>query len=299
MIVCPRCGKLNQPAAARCEGCGQALSTPVTLPTEAMGGAAVPSPGPFGRPSAPLSGPPPVPQPAVADANRFAQPVFGLGSLANSTGAAASQLPQPSAYCFLCGQLILPTAAIRPCPRCQAPLGYVADPNDFTCSTVTPYTGKPIPLTTVNPLLVLTGTESQDYAYNVPGWNWGAALCSTLWTLRHRCWGWAAACLANLLFWAVIAVLLPGAVSDSQSISNPDAGVQTVVNLIIPIAAAFWLYKTIYLGVHGNTLALKYGRYSGEAQMLSAQIKWNKIGGIVGGLANALVLVEFIWLVLH
>jgi len=171
MVVCPRCGKLNDTSALCCTQCSQPLQIA----------------------SAPLI-PPPVQALPVPSPNTMRSPAR------KSSGSAAH--PLQTHQCLVCGWTIQTHARAPICPRCRIPIGSVANPNDITSSGILLYAGKPVALT---PL-----TESDIFspvALPVPlTWNLGAAFCTIPWTIVHKRWGWATLCTANLALWLVLLV---------------------------------------------------------------------------------------------
>jgi hypothetical protein len=135
-------------------------------------------------------------------------------------------------------------------------------------------------------------------AVNPYAWSWGAALCSTWWAFRNKCWAWAIICLINLLMWAGFAIYV-SIKAVGGSMSGDDSAAEAALMLLAMIFAlgsiGFWFCKTIYLGVCGNRLAIRYGRYSDEEALRSSMRKWNIGGGLIGVFSLILLIVDLIW----
>jgi hypothetical protein len=203
------------------------------------------------------------------------------GATSAAKPAAVAEEPISAGYCLVCGLMLPPPVARQACPRCTVPRGGIMDPNDVTSSNVLHYSGYAPPITAVHPLQY----TSQRSRHGESAWNWGAAICSTWWAFRHRCWIWAFTCLLNLLLWVFVVVLIP-----SNSIGD-----SIMQELILLCSISFWLYKTIYLGSNGNRLAMKNGCYEDEARMRASLHKWNVRGGLIGGLFLAFLFCEVLW----
>jgi hypothetical protein len=266
MIACTNCEKLNEATATSCWSCGEILSSLKQSPS-ALQTHPFPSPNgyqpPFVPPIIPIR-PSPAPQ---------------AGYIAEKPAAGAIEQSSDPIYCLVCGQLLPPTKTRQVCPLCRVPRSGIVDPNDVTCSSVLYYSGYAVPIRIVNPL------QSPHADESAAAFNWGAAVCSTWWAFRNRCWGWAVVCLLNLLLWVFVAILMP-----SNTIGASIVGV-----LVLLCSVCFWISKTIYLGSSGNSLATKHGRYADEAVMNASLRKWSSRGGMVGGMALALLAAEIIW----
>ena len=262
MILCPRCGKLNDAAAANCIDCQQIL------------GAGAPPSAPTGN-NAPTNAAASLP-PFRPVLPYHPQAPFGNGALAS--GAIPYAMLQPTLRCLTCGWTPDPmsTRPIRSsaCPQCKVPFGSVANPNDITCSSAIPYTGSPVRLQLVSPWPV-SAAPSQSAS-----WNWGAAILTIPWALRKRQgapegrrWALACACTLNLLIWIVIGFSLP---APSGAATNPAATTGAVEDIftagIMVGSILFWFIKTIYLGTTANAPT---GAIGWDHDALLAEERWS------------------------
>lgn len=173
MILCPRCGRLNEPIASICVNCGQPLAA-TTSPNRPPAANAptspnqAPSPGAY-RLEFDFAPPPPKPAPSAS-----ALPEYPIPNTEHRTPNTEYRTPNPelpraspappvwrppvagapvypaqpmsSRHCLVCGFRMMAMPQITACPVCATPVGMIADPNDPTCSNYLPYTGKRTPL---------------------------------------------------------------------------------------------------------------------------------------------------------
>ena len=214
----------------------------------------------------------------------------------------------PAAYCLVCGAA-LPAIAYIYCPVCTAPSGTVANPNDPTATTFltlaevqrfasTPHAAASVLPTGIPPIAL---PRQVRLAQEDPkqGWNWAAALITTPWAFRHKVW-WAAIVGSLNLVWGL---LLLGAViaiaGGATGSPDPDHSNDLLFDSIAVLSILFCLFKTFYLGFHGNRLAWNSHIYPDIAQMRKAQGLWTGwaimifcVISILAGVAFALALAK-------
>ena len=178
--------------------------------------------------------------------------------------------PPPINYCRVCGLTYGPRAV---CPRCAVPTGTVGNPNDATCTTYL-HVGFPYPAPSAN------DAESVINALDpTSGWNWGAAVFTFVWGIPHRVWWPIGAFLLSLLL--PLLILLGG-----SGESDFDTYVYTALGFfLIPYAI-----MGISLGMRGNALAWKRGRFSGVEPFRAAQKKWSRAALVVLMIATAVLI---------
>ncbi|HZT41116.1 MAG TPA: tetratricopeptide repeat protein [Chthonomonadaceae bacterium] len=157
--------------------------------------------------------------------------------------------------CRLCGVLV--AYGKMKCPRCEAPFGLIADPNNAIPSFV-PVGGYPPPIRTDDAGKVIPPEVARHK------WNWGAFGLSGIWCMAH---GMSALGLLILIFYGLGFV----------------PGIQIV---IIPI----YILICIYLGARGSRLAWQYRRYTSAAQFVQTERIW----GYWGMGLSALVLLPMV-----
>ena len=174
-------------------------------------------------------------------------------------------------------------------------MGTLANPNDPTSTTFLPLSLLNAPGNSADPSLALplpTLSGRSDADDPTAGWNWGAALLSTFWAIRHRLWGMAVPAAINFLLW----LLLFGAGIDTiyhpiHLTTPPDDSGMAVFLFLLGASLLFWFGKTLYLGLRGNALAWRSGLYSSPDQMRSVQRLWAGWGVGVSFLVVALFVV--------
>lgn len=280
-MLCPHCGTNNHDTAVNCSGCGKWLPLPAT---RQEGGSAIPmNPPREERPAAPADVPhqtaPPANPPGPAwNAPPPAVPIPGMPYVAapgNLSPLAAhgslSAVPAYSGtmlYCKVCGAALYPGQ--QTCTRCKTPPGYIVNPNDPTATTFLQF-GKPVPLV---PVLRIMPASSGGLAERLGGWNWGAALLPTVWSARHRiAWlAWASGLVTFLMF----SLLLLAAGLHRA----PDAK-GTLTGLLVSFLLIFWLPRSIFTGLRGNSLAWRSGLYADKEILQKAQRSWT-LWAIIG-----------------
>jgi len=173
--------------------------------------------------------------------------------------------------CKVCGSLIAYGAAS--CSVCLMPIGMIANPFDPTVTTYLDARALNQPGT--SPVYAAPGAyaaRGPGSANSVPaearGWNWSAALNSTLWAFSHRSAGWGLYCGTGVFLWVLIILGL-------STVPKSDAGDAMIGTLIIGgVAAVFWIIKTLYLGAKGNEIAWGSGRFTNVSQMKNSQRQW-------------------------
>lgn len=150
--------------------------------------------------------------------------------------------------CRVCGTMIPPQSYT--CPRCGAPVGTIANPNDSTSTTY-------LPVGYANPYILINSSGQQGA---VPpeienmGWSWGAFGVNWIWCLSHEIIAWGIAMLFLTFFTCGI--------------------------LGLPIA--------IYFGICGNRLAWQNRRFDSIEHFQATQRVWAKWG--IGLFVAALLL---------
>lgn len=112
------------------------------------------------------------------------------------------------------------------------------------------------------------------------GWNWGASLMSTAWAFKHRVWWVGILGSLSIFFWFC---MLWGGLDTSPSSPLTGAGSSSVVAMVTAmlLSGAFWLFKTLYLGMNGNRLAWNSGLYPEAEEMHKAQNLWAGWGVLI------------------
>ncbi len=167
-------------------------------------------------------------------------------------GAPYGYAQPPMNPCRVCGTMIPPQ--MYACPRCGAPVGTIANPNDSTSTTYLPV-GYQTPYAMVN-------TSGQKGA--VPpeiegmGWSWGGFGVNWIWCITHGMVGWGIGMLLLSMFCGIFA-----------------------------------LPAVIYLGVSGNKLAWQNRRYESIEHFKATERVWAK-WGIGLFIASLLFLVVYV-----
>lgn len=191
-------------------------------------------------------------------------------------GGVPAQPQRPVLRCQVCGHTI--DYGARSCSVCTVPVGMIANPFDPTVTTYLDARALHQPGT--SPVYAAPGSyagRAADSSNGVPeevrrGWNWAAALNSTLWAFTHRAVGWGLLCAAGLFCW--VAVIVAISATPSADLHSTDSTATDVTIVLIGGSTLFWLFKTLYLGVKGNTIAWHSGRYSNASQMRNVQGQW-------------------------
>lgn len=196
-MVCPKCGQANADNLNFCAACGQKLerasassagAIPVNPPragTPAPTGSVPPQPPPGVQPLQPPGYAPPPAAPLSAPAPLY-NPPPGPQSL---TG---EPLPPPAApaqmQCRVCGTVLTPRD--YSCPRCNTPVGMVANPNDSTAGTYLPVGG-------YQPMFENTSGQKSTVPPEIASykWSWGAFLLNWIWLCFHGMALWGIALL--------------------------------------------------------------------------------------------------------
>ncbi len=182
--------------------------------------------------------------------NAYPAPLQAGGYAAPGYGAA----PPPVNYCRVCGLTYGPRGT---CPRCAVPTGTVGNPNDATCTTYL-HVGYPYPAPSAN------DSESVVNALDpASGWNWGAAVFTVLWAVPHRVW-WVIGAFVALLPLPLIFVLAGSGESDPGSYFSA-----ALATFLIP-----YVLLGVSLGMRGNAIAWRRGRFASVETFRAAQKKW-------------------------
>lgn len=196
--------------------------------------------------------------------------------------------------CKVCGAMI-PHGALS-CSICLVPLGMIANPYDPTVTTYLDARALNQPGT--SPVYAAPGAyagRASNPSNSVPegaraGWNWGAALNSTLWAFTHRSIGWGLLCGTGLFLW-VMMIIGMSTMSASDRHSGADDTESAVFGILfVGGIALFWLIKTLYLGFKGNEIAWRSGRYANVSQMRNAQQQWGPWSIVVFLIASAVLI---------
>ena len=201
--------------------------------------------------------------PVATGAPYASAPSYGTGYPA--------QMARAANQCKVCGSLIAYGALS--CAICLVPLGMIANPFDPTVTTYLDARALNQPGT--SPVYAAPGAyaaRAPGSAHSVPvearGWNWSAALNSTLWAFSHRSFGWGLYCGFGVFLWVIIILGL-------SAVPKADAGDALVGTFVIgSVVGVFWLIKTLYLGLKGNEIAWRSGRFSNVSQMKNVQRQW-------------------------
>lgn len=243
-------------------------------------------------PGAPSGYPPanPTPYPSYSPLPTGAS--YGApGPTGYNTGYPA-QMQHTLNQCKVCGAMI--GYGMLACPVCTVPLNMIANPYDPTVTTYLDARALNQPGT--SPVYAAPGAYAgrQAHASNeVPeearqGWNWPAALNSTLWAFTHRAAGWGLLCGTGLFFWVMFILILSAMPASelhgSDSTSN-DAGI-----IFLGGSMLLWLLKTLYLGNKGNAIAWRSGRYTNISQMKNVQQQWKGWSFLVFAIASAVLI---------
>ena len=181
---------------------------------------------------------------------------------------------------------------IMACAVCTTPVGMIANPFDPTVTTYLDARALNQPGT--SPVYAGPGAYSGHAVSAVPeeirrGWNWAAALNSTLWAFTHRAAGWGLLCAGGLFCW-IVAIIAMSSTSSAEMRSNGKDPANEVVGMIfVGGFLLFWIFKTLYLGAKGNTIAWNSGRYSNVSQMRNAQRQWSPWSIVVFCIASAVL----------
>ena len=182
--------------------------------------------------------------------NAYTAPMRAGGYAMPGYGAA----PPPINYCRVCGLTYGPRSA---CPRCAVPTGTVGNPNDATCTTYL-HVGFPYPAPSAN------DSESVVNALDpASGWNWGAAVFTFIWALPHRIW-WPVGSFFLLLLPSTLILLVGSGESDFGN----------YVSVALGFFLALYAIMGVSLGIRGNALAWKRGRFADVEKFRAAQRKW-------------------------
>jgi hypothetical protein len=237
------------------------------------------APQPYGNaPVAPGSAPPAYPSysplpsytPLSGGTPYAGAPVYGQGYPA--------QMQRTLNQCKVCGSML--AYGMLSCAVCQVPLGMIANPYDPTVTTYLDARALNQPGT--SPVYAAPGAyagRAVNPANNVPaevkgGWNWSAALNSTLWSFTHRAAGWGLFCAAGLFLWVVMIIGISSLSPAERHNSGSDSGSILGGVIFVGGTALFWIIKTFYLGLKGNEIAWRSGRYASVAQLQNAQRQW-------------------------
>ena len=317
-MFCPKCGQWNAGSATQCTACGTSLLPPgfgdpppstTPAPTVPAGPPSYPQtvyPGypqqqqPYpNAPGAPSGYPPasPVPSPSYSAMPGTAPPPMGSPYGASPQSAYGAGYPTPMqqalSQCKVCGSMI--GYGGLACSVCNVPLHMIANPFDPTVTTYLDARALNQPGT--SPVYAAPGAYAGRPAHAenaVPeearqGWNWPAALNSTLWAFTHRSAGWGLLCAGGLFFWVMIILVLSSmSPSDLHSTDPADAAITT--GIMIGAAALFWLIKTLYLGSKGNAIAWRSGRYTNLSQMKNVQKQWKGWSFLVFSIASVVLI---------
>ncbi|HZP84997.1 MAG TPA: DUF2628 domain-containing protein, partial [Chthonomonadaceae bacterium] len=224
-------------------------------------GSVPPSPTPGVPPlQAPNYAPPPA-APLSAPAPLYTPP-SGPQSL---TG---EPLPPPVApapmQCRVCGTVLTPRD--YSCPRCNTPVGMVANPNDPTAASYVP--------TGYAPIIENTSGQKGSVPPELQGgWNWGASFLTLFWCISHRVWWPLLVGLGSVGVWIIlIAVVMAAAMSSPGS---PPTYI-----LILPVGyLIIWIINLvlfILLGIRGNSLAWQHRRFDSVEHCRTVQRIWAK-----------------------
>ena len=320
-MFCPKCGQWNAGSATQCTACGTSLlppsynSTPSAYPTAMPVQTAYPPYVPQSAPnyqSAPTAYPNyPQPQqpfpnaPVSPGGAPSAYPTYSPlppGSVYSAQAPPAygtsypaqTQHAPPPPQCRVCGSML--AYGMLSCSICTVPLGMIANPHDPTVTTYLDARALNQPGT--SPVYAAPGAYAGRAAYSgndVPdearqGWNWAAALNSTLWAFTHRSAGWGLICGTGLFLW-VMTIL--GMASTSTAELRSDSNDSTAVaagGIILGAVLLCWIIKTLYLGSKGNAIAWRSGRYTNISQMKNIQRQWATWSIVVFFVASAVLI---------
>ena len=250
--------------------------------------------------------PPQQPQPPTYPGTPTAYPTYSPlppGSVHGTQAPAAygtgypAQIQPAINQCKVCGST-LPYGMLV-CSFCNVPVGMIANPHDPTVTTYLDARALNQPGT--SPVYAAPGAYPGRQAglmNDMPnearqGWNWAAALNSTLWAFTHRSAGWGLLCAASLAAW-VLVILGMSSMSAADLHSGPDASSRAADAVITVIFAGgfglMWIVKTVYLGSKGNAIAWRSGRYTSISQMKNVQRQWTPWSIAVFLVASAVLL---------
>ncbi len=206
------------------------------------------------------------------------------GAPAYGTGYPA-QMQHTLNQCKVCGTLI--AYGVASCTTCLVPLGMIANPYDPTVTTYLDARALNQPGT--SPVFAAPGAyagRTSVSGTNVPdeakqGWNWAAALNSTLWAFTHRSAGWGLFCGAGVILWVVTII---GASTLSRQESRDG------ITGILLVSGLCWVFKTLFLGFKGNEIAWRSGRYTNISQMKNVQRQWIAWSILVFFVASAVLI---------
>ncbi len=230
-------------------------------------------------------------------------PAYGAGGGQQGYGqmppAYGGGYPGQAAYapnqCKVCGNML--AYSVLTCPFCTVPLGMIANPYDPTVTTYLDARALNAPGT--SPVFAAPGAyagRGADPLTGVPeevrkGWNWAAALNSTLWAFTHRAPGWGLLGAIGLFCWLVLILgMSTMSSSDLRGGNADDQAASLIVGLIfIGSFALLWVIKTLYLGMKGNVIAWRSGRYTTVSQLKFVQRQWTKWSLVVFITASAVL----------
>ncbi len=260
---------------------------------------AYPQQQPYPNASAPAPGSAPPAYPSYSPMPSYSPLPGGTpygAVLPYGAGYPAQMQRAPLSQCRVCGSMI--ATGVLSCPICLVPLGMIANPYDPTVTTYLDARALLQPGT--SPVYAAPGAYAGRAANplnDVPneakqGWNWAAALNSTLWAFVHRTPGWGLVCGAGLFFWLIL-ILAMSSMSGTDLHGSKSSGSDTenvIVGLIfVGGSGLFWLIKTLYLGSKGNAIAWRSGRYTNVTQMRNVQRQWTAWSIVVFLVASAVL----------
>lgn len=136
------------------------------------------------------------------------------------------------------------------CPRCGAPVGSVANPNDPTAGSYLSVEQH----TTLN----TSGAHSTVPPEIAQGWNWAAAFLTLFWAIAHRVW------------WLV----LFGIAQPILGVALQATGSTAVQNVGSLIQFATQIGMIVYIGINGNRIAWQYRVFEGVEHFRKVQRIW-------------------------
>ncbi|HZO90359.1 MAG TPA: hypothetical protein VFB38_18685 [Chthonomonadaceae bacterium] len=238
----------NAPPVVPGLGQPQAYMPPPGRP-QPLDGSQPPAYSPYGQPQPPQAYQPYSPPPGAPQPLNGPQP--GLPPQPSPYGSPPGYgaAPAQAALCRVCGNALTPRD--YQCPRCGAPVGTVANPNDPTSSTYMPIGG-------YRQIENTSGQKSSVPMELQGGWNWGAAFLTLFWVIAHKVW-WVLGILVAEYFLSGL----------TAALGNSDAS--TVLSTITGIGN---LILFIYMGVRGNALAWQYRHFDSVEHCRTVQRTW-------------------------
>ncbi len=200
-------------------------------------------------------------------------------------GGYPGQMPRAS-QCKVCGASL--GYGVLVCPYCTVPVGMIANPYDPTVTTY--LDARALNLPGSSPVYAAPGAyagRSADPRSNVPeevrkGWNWAAALNSTLWSFTHRAPGWGLLGAGSLFVWVMMIIGISTMSASDLAGSSKDSADDLIVGLVfLGFVVLGWVVKTLYLGNQGNAIAWRSGRYTNVSQLKISQRQWTSWSVVV------------------